>query len=255
MSTRIIAFVNQKGGVAKTTTCLNVAAALATKGKRVLLIDLDPQGNLTSSVGLNDLDSYATTYELLTQNADIADIIIDNVNGLYDVVPTDIRLALAEMELVTKLGRESILKRQLQTIQDAYDYVLIDCPPNLGILTLNALTTCNEYIIPLQAEYLALKGLVMLQKTIEEVKQELNPGLSLSGVVLTMYDNRTNLSQEVLENITEFFTDKVFKTRIRKNVSLAEAPAMGNNIISYKRDSNGAKDYMALGMEIMEQED
>lgn len=255
MSTRIIAFVNQKGGVAKTTTCLNVAAALATKGKRVLLIDLDPQGNLTSSVGLNDLDSYATTYELLTQNADIADIIIDNVNGLYDVVPTDIRLALAERELVTKLGRESILKRQLQTIQDAYDYVLIDCPPNLGILTLNALTTCNEYIIPLQAEYLALKGLVMLQKTIEEVKQELNPGLSLSGVVLTMYDNRTNLSQEVLENITDFFTDKVFKTRIRKNVSLAEAPAMGNNIISYKRDSNGAKDYMALGMEIMEQED
>ena len=255
MSTRIIAFVNQKGGVAKTTTCLNVAAALATKGKRVLLIDLDPQGNLTSSVGINDLEEYAATYELLTQNADIADLIIDNVNGLYDVVPTDIRLALAEMELVTKLGRESILKRQLSAVQDAYDYVLIDCPPNLGMLTLNTLTTCNEYIIPLQAEYLALKGLVMLQKTIEEVKQELNPRLSLSGVVLTMYDNRTNLSQEVLESITDFFKDKVFNTRIRKNIALAEAPAMGSNIISYKPDSNGAKDYMALGMEIIRQED
>jgi len=255
MKTRVIAFANQKGGVAKTTTCLNVGAALAKNKRRVLLVDMDPQGNLTSSAGIANIDDFLSTYELLTKNEDIADLIFDNVNGLYDVLPTDIRLSNAEMELVSKPARESILRKSISEIKPGYDYILIDCPPSLSILTMNCLTAADEVIIPLQAEFLALKGVAMLIDTINTITQLLNPTLKISGVVMTMFDNRTNLSKDVLESVSDYFSNRVFDTKIRKNVALAEAPANGKDIFSYSPHSNGAVDYMALAKEIMNQEE
>lgn len=249
---RIIALVNQKGGVAKTTSTINIGAALANKGKKVLLIDLDPQGNLTASLNISAHELDNTIHEVLKGDSKIYKT-IKTINN-YSVIPADIRLSGAEIELSSQPGREMILKERLGPIVVDYDYILIDCPPSLGLLTLNGLTAAKEIFIPLQAEYLALHGMGQLLKTVETVNKRLNPDLAITGIITTFYDNRKILNREVLEKIEAYFPDKLFNTRIRNNISLAEAPSYGMDIFQYKNNSNGAKDYAALTKEIIEQE-
>jgi chromosome partitioning protein len=251
---RKIAFINQKGGVGKTTSTANVGAGLALSGKRVLLIDLDPQGNLSMHFGIdvhnNDLSIYQiingknSPYEVLKKTA---------IKGL-DLIPSNIDLASAEVELVNTVGRETIVKFYLDDLIHKYDYVLIDCPPSMGLLTLNALTIVNEIFIPLQTEYFALQGVSKLLQTFEIVKKRLNDSLEITGIIPCLYDSRTKLGQEVLEKIKEYFSDKVFNTIIRKNVKLSESPSHGIPVMTYAPDSNGARDYTALTKEIIAQE-
>lgn len=249
--TRIIALVNQKGGVGKTTSTINIGAGLARAGKKVLLVDLDPQGNLTISLGIKAHELDTTLYELLKGEVNAIRTIVE---GSYDVIPSDIRLSGAELELNSQPGREMILKEVLKPIAAKYDYILIDCPPSLGLITLNGLTAAQEIFIPLQAEFLALNGMAQLINTIKAVQRRLNPDLGISGIITTLYDSRKNLNKEVLEKITEYFPDQAFKTLIRDNVALAESPSFGKDIFEYKPDSNGAEDYKALCAEIIQQE-
>jgi len=255
MSARVIAFCNQKGGVAKTTTVLNTGAALAKSGKRVLLIDTDAQGSLSVSVGLEELtDQDVTTYELLVEGADTADEIRDNLGAGYDVIPADIRLSAADLKLVSIPGRETLLKDAIEPFVSEYDYILIDCPPNLSIVTMNCLTAATELIVPLQANYLALSGLTLLLDTVELVQKRVNKKLKLSGVLLTMYKGRTKHAQEIKEQVADFFGDKVFNTVIRDNIALADAPARGMDIYQYDPRSNGASDYADFTQEIIRME-
>lgn len=252
--TRIIALVNQKGGVAKTTSTINIGAGLSRLNRKVLLIDIDPQGNLTASLGVQAHKLKNTIHEMLRGDITAREAIIKVKNG-YDIIPADIRLSGAEIELSTQPGREMILKEILEPITKDYDYILIDCPPSLGLLTLNALTAAKEIFIPLQAEYLALHGMSQLIQTFLTVKKRLNPDLEITGIITTLFDSRKILNREVIENIREYFPDKLFDTRIRSNVSLAEAPSHGLDIFRYKPDSNGAIDYANLTKEIIEQEE
>lgn len=248
---KIISLINQKGGTGKTTTTLSVGSALSRAGYKVLLIDIDPQGNLTTSAGLTNLgESEPTVYEVLKGEADINDA-VKQKRGLYDILPTDIRQSGADLELASVPGRELLLKEAIQSLKPEYDYILIDCPPSLSIITLMGLTACNSVIIPVQAQYLALQGMAQLINTIELVKKRMNTGIEVGGVVLTMYDNRKTLDREVLENIQAAFPGKVFKTMISNNVSLAEAPAFGMDIFEYKPDSKGAQQYKELTQEII----
>ena len=248
---KILAFINQKGGSGKTTTALNVGAALSRKGKKVLLIDTDPQGNLTTSAGLEPTAEEPTLYEVLKGSVNINDA-IKHKAGAYDVLPTDIRQSGADIELSSVVGRELLIKEALASLKTAYDYVLIDCPPSLSIITLMALTACNSVIIPVQAQYLALNGMAQLIDTIELVKKRMNPAIEIGGVVITMYDGRKTLDKGVVDNIAAAFPDKVFKTLISNNVALAEAPAFGNDIYEYKPDAKGAQQYEQLTNEIIE---
>lgn len=249
--TRIIALVNQKGGVGKTTSTINIGAALAETGRRVLLVDLDPQGNLTVSLGIKAHEIDHTLYEVLKGDATATQA---TFKGRYDTLPSDIRLSAAELELSSLPGREMILKEALQEVKENYDYILIDCPPSLGIITLNGLTAAQEIFIPLQAEFLALNGMAQLLTTIKAVQKRINPQLEISGIITTLYDNRKNLNKEVVEKIKEYFPEKVFDTLIRDNVALAEAPSFGQDIFTYKPDSNGAEDYKNLSKEVIKQE-
>lgn len=217
--TRIIALVNQKGGVAKTTSTINIGAGLSRLNRKVLLIDIDPQGNLTASLGVQAHKLKNTIHEMLRGDITAKEAIIKVKNG-YDIIPADIRLSGAEIELSTQPGREMILKEILEPIIKDYDYILIDCPPSLGLLTLNALTAAKEIFIPLQAEYLALHGMSQLIQTFLTVKKRLNPDLEITGIITTLFDSRKILNREVIENIREYFPDKLFDTRIRSNVSL-----------------------------------
>lgn len=248
---RTIALVNQKGGVGKTTSSINIGAGLHRAGKRVLLVDLDPQGNLTVSVGIQAHTLTCTMFEVLKGNCQAQDAIVKRG---YDVIPADIRLSGADMELSAVPGREMLLKEALQPIQGDYDYILIDCPPSLGLITLNGLTAAREIFIPLQAEFLALNGMAQLLNTVKAVQKRLNPQLEITGIITTLYDSRKNLNKEVLEKIKEYFPDKTFKALIRDNVALAEAPSFGNDIFEYRADSNGAEDYKRLCAEIIKQE-
>lgn len=248
---RIIALVNQKGGVSKTTSTINIGAGLANKGKKVLLIDLDPQGNLTASLGIKAHELANTINEVLKGQVEASKAI---VSGKYDVIPADIRLSGAEIELSSQAGREMILKEKLDLLVNIYDYILIDCPPSLGLLTLNGLTAAKEIFIPLQAEYLALHGMSQLLQTVDTVKKRLNPGLEITGIIVSFYDNRKILNREVLESIESYFPELIFNTKIRNNISLAEAPSHGKDIFQYKPDSNGAIDYGDLVDEIISQE-
>ncbi len=250
---RIISLVNQKGGVGKTTTTNNLGASLVKAGKRVLLIDLDPQANLSYSLGVRGED-YKSVYEVLRGTAKLKDIILTHKNGV-DIAPSHINLSGVELELASQVGREQILKDALKGVADNYDYVLIDCAPSLGIITLNALVASKEVFIPVQTEVLALQGMSKLLSTIELVRERLNPELEVTGVIGTMYDSRKSLSKEVIDTLNEHFSGKLFKTLIRSNVSLAESPSSGVDIISYKADSYGAKDYQALAEEVIKQED
>ena len=248
MTQTILAVVNQKGGVGKTTTAINVAAQLASSQTRVLLVDLDPQGNATSGLAIPKEQTVNTMYDVLCNNVPLADVIHKtNVAQLY-VAPANSNLAGAEVELVGRSQREFALRLVLEAAQ--YDYIIIDCPPSLGLLTINALTAANSILIPVQAEYYALEGLSQLLKTIQAVRSKTNPQLELLGIVLTMFDKRNSLSEQVQSEVQKYFGDKLFKTVIPRNVRLAEAPSYGQTIYEHDRWSKGARAYKALTKEV-----
>ena len=248
---RIIAIANQKGGVGKTTTSINLSACLADKGKKILVIDTDPQGNTTSGFGVekNELDH--TIYELILGECSIRDCVINNVIDNVSLLPANVNLAAAEIELIGINRKEFILKNEVDYIKDEYDFVIIDCPPSLNMLTINAMTTADRVLVPIQCEYYALEGLSQLIHTVNLVKERLNPDLEMEGVVFTMYDSRTNLSMQVVDNVKQNLKQKVFKTLIPRNIRLAEAPSYGVPINKYDAKSAGAEAYMQLADEII----
>ncbi len=248
---KIIAFANQKGGVGKTTTCVNMAAYVAAMGKKALLIDLDPQGNATSGVGVQKTSNTKTIYNVIDGDAIIDEVIVPTEIANLDFIPATIDLAGAEIDLVQMPNRENVIKNRLSRIKDKYDYIFIDCPPSLGLLTVNALTTSNSIVIPIQCEFYALEGLTQLMNTIKLVKKHLNPSLDIEGVVLTMKDSRSNLISQVSEEIKVFFGKKVFETTIPRNIRLAEAPSHGTPIGMYDASSKGAKAYLDLAEEFL----
>ena len=247
----VIALVNQKGGVGKTTTAVHLAAFLGKKKKKVLLIDIDPQANATSGLGIDKRELEQTVYDVLINDAPIADVIYETNAENVDICPTNINLAGAEVELVTVISREQILKNAIASISGNYDYIILDCPPSLGLLTINALTASDRLIIPIQGEYYALEGLSQLMDTINIVKKKLNPELEILGVVLTMFNMRTQLSRQVKEETDKYFGGKVFKTVIPRNVRLAEAPSHGLAICDYDKNSKGARAYESLAKEVI----
>jgi chromosome partitioning protein len=248
----VYATVNQKGGVGKTTTAVNLSTYLATFGKNVLLIDMDAQGNATSGMGINRDQIEECVYDVLIEGTPLANVIKDTTISGLKIAPSTPRLAGAEVELVPENLREHRLKRAIDSVRDNYDFVIIDCPPSLSLLTVNALVASDEVIIPIQCEYYALEGLSQLMKTIELVKQELNPGLKLRGIVLTMYDSRTILSEQVADETKKHFGKKVFHSVIPRNVRLAEAPSYGQPILFYDPSSSGASAYENLAREVMD---
>lgn len=251
---KIIAIANQKGGVGKTTTSVNLGAGMATIGKRVLLVDIDPQGNTTSGVGVNKADVENCIYDILINDVNPADTILNTqIEGL-DIIPATIQLAGAEIELVSTISRELRLKKALNTVKNKYDYIIIDCPPSLGILTINSLTASDSVIIPIQCEYYALEGLSQLLNTVRLVQKNLNPHLMIEGVLLTMLDARTNLGIQVIEEVKKYFQEKVYKTIIPRNVRLSEAPSHGQSIITYDSRSKGAEVYLELAKEVISYE-
>lgn len=251
---RIIAIANQKGGVGKTTTSVNLSACLAHIGKKVLLIDSDPQGNATSGVGINKGDVQDCIYSILIDDVPVQDVILQTDIENLDIIPATISLAGAEIELVSTISREVRMKHAIQDIKNQYDYIIIDCPPSLGLLTLNALTASDSIIIPVQCEYYALEGLSQLLSTIRLVQKHLNDSLYIDGVLLTMFDARTNLGIQVIEEVKKYFQDKVFRTIIPRNVRLSEAPSHGKPIIMYDTRSKGAEVYLELAKEVVQNE-
>ena len=252
---RIIAIANQKGGVGKTTTAINLAACLSVKGKKVLLIDMDPQGNTTSGVGVDKNEVENTIYDLMIGESSIRDCIVENVFEDMDLIPTNVDLAAAEIELIGVERKEFILKDEIDFVKEKYDFIIIDCPPALSMLTINAMTTANSVIVPIQCEYYALEGLSQLMHTIDLVQQRLNPNLSIEGVVFTMYDVRTNLSNQVVESVKNSLDTKIYETMIPRNIRLAEAPSYGITINMYDSKSAGAESYRNLAQEIIDRKD
>lgn len=250
---RVLALANQKGGVGKTTTAVNLGAYLAAAGKRVLLVDLDPQANATSSLGIDRKNLPASTYDVLLGGLPTEKAIVVTKQVRLDLVPSAPALAGAEVELVSLMAREQRLGRTLESILDRYDYVFVDCPPSLGLLTVNALTAARHgVLIPVQCEYLALEGLGQLLRTVYMVRDNLNPALAIAGVVLTMFDARTNLSRQVVDEVRRFFPAYVFRTIVPRSIRLGEAPSYGETILHYAPDTPGALAYQALAAEFME---
>ncbi len=251
---RKIAIVNQKGGVGKSTTAINLGASIADKDRNVLIVDVDPQGNATSGLGLEKSDLEYSIYDALINDTALDTIIQPTGHKNFHILPANIDLAGAEIELVSVMSRESRLKKKIEESDIDYDYIIFDCPPSLGLLTLNALTASDSLIVPIQCEYYALEGLGQLMQTIELVQSNLNPELNLLGVVLTMNDARTNLSSQVIEEVKKYFGKDVFDTIIPRNVRLSEAPSFGEPIITYDPSSRGAKAYKELAKEVIERE-
>ena len=248
---RTIVIANQKGGVGKTTTAINLSASLAESGKKVLLIDMDPQGNSTSGLGIEKDEKEYTIYELLLGECSIEDCLSESICKDLIVVPSNINLAAVEIELIGTDGKEFILRDSVSSIKDKYDFILIDCPPSLNVLTINAMCTADTVLVPIQCEYYALEGLSQLMHTIELVKERLNPDLEIEGVVFTMYDARTNLSLEVVEDVKNNLNTNIYKTIIPRNVRLAEAPSYGMPITKYDTKSTGAESYRMLAEEVI----
>jgi len=252
---KTIAIFNQKGGVGKTTTNINLAACLANKGKHILVIDIDPQGNTTSGLGISKKDLEITMYDvLIDENLDPKTAILKTSTENLDILPADVKLAGGEIELVRIEGREHRLKSGLSKIKDDYDFIFIDCPPSLGLLTINSLTAVDSVLIPIQCEFYALEGVSQLMSTIDLVKQNLNPELEIQGVILSMFDGRTNLSIQVVDEVKKHFKDKVYTTVIPRNVRLAEAPSYGMPIVEYDAKSKGAEAYIEFAAEFLETE-
>ena len=249
---RVIAVSSQKGGVGKTTTAINLGACLAQESRRVLLVDIDPQGNASSGLGINGNDQKSTIYEALINQVDLASTITPTALANLDLVPSGQRLSGAEVELVGMMARETRLRTLLAPIRSNYDYIIVDCPPSLGLLTVNALTAADSVLIPLQCEYLALEGLTQLIGAIRLVQDHLNPGLRIEGVLLTMFDARLNLSQQVADEARKFFAERVYRTMIPRNVRLSEAPSFGKPIVLYDPHSSGAESYRELAKEVMD---
>lgn len=251
----VMAVANQKGGVGKTTSCVNLAAALALQGKRLLLVDADPQGNSTSGVGVDKKELPYSTYDLLVGNTDDVSRVMIRARDNFDLLPSNINLAGAEIEMVAMKNRERRLKEVLEKIRSRYDIIMIDCPPSLGLLTVNALTAADAVLIPVQAEYYALEGLMQLMTTLGLVKKAYNPELRLAGVFITMFDTRTQLSKQVRDEVSWYFRQDFLETGIPRNVRLSEAPSFGHTIFEYDRRSRGANSYKALARELVKRLD
>ena len=250
---KIIAVANQKGGVGKTTTSVNLSACLGACGKKVLLVDFDPQGNATSGYGIDKDGQEATTYHVVINEKDVHEVICRTEYGI-DLLPANIDLAGAEVELVNMQYRENRLKNALEQVRGEYDYILIDCPPSLGLLTLNAFTAADSLFIPIQCEFYALEGVSRLLQTMELVQNSLNPSLNIEGILLTMYDSRTKLSEQVADEVRKFFEDKVYETMIPRTVRLSEAPSYGKPVIFYDENCKGAEVYKTLAKEVIARE-
>lgn len=248
---RIIAIANQKGGVGKTTTSINLSSCIAAKGKKVLVIDMDPQGNTTSGYGIEKNELENTIYELIMGDCTVEDCILKNIMPNVSVLPSNVNLAAAEIELIGVKDKDFILKNEIDWVRDNYDFIIIDCPPSLNLLTVNAMTTADSVLVPIQCEYYALEGLSQLIHTVNLVKERLNPDLDMDGVVFTMYDSRTNLSNQVVDNVKSNLKQKVYNTLIPRNIRLAEAPSYGQPINVYDPKSAGSESYMALAEEVI----
>ena len=251
---KIVAIANQKGGVGKTTTAVNLSACLAEQGKKVLLVDADPQGNSTSGLGMKKEGDEKSIYDVLINDVPVDEATKNTMIDSLKLLPAHISLAGAEVELVNMMAREQVLKRALNATKQSYDYIFIDCPPSLGLLTLNALTATDTLLVPIQCEFYALEGLSLLMNTVKLVRKSLNPDLDVEGVVLTMFDSRTNLSMQVVEEVKKFFKNKVYDTIIPRSVRLGEAPSFGLPISRYAPSSAGATAYSALAKEMIEKE-
>ena len=249
---KVIAIANQKGGVGKTTTTVNLGACLGEKGKKVLIIDMDPQGNTTSGFGIDKETLFATSYEMVLGDSTAQESIIELPQYKIDLIPASIDLAGAEVELIGIDQRERLLDEKVAKIKNNYDFILIDCPPSLNILTINAFRAADSILVPIQCEFYALEGLTQLISTINLVKQRLNPKIEIEGLVFTMYDNRTNLSLQVVEEVKNFLPSKIYETKIPRNIRLGEAPSYGMPVIYYERTSKGAVSYLELAEEVIQ---